>query len=172
MQTALKQKNLEKYLQNFKIGDLVWIEKEQQDNYGSVNPLEFPFYYGQINNINIKNSTIEIKTHQKTETIKIKKEILFKKDYHENLDVYDISKKKNVTVVDFLNNVKNRFANKTIFTNVGKELLILNPFEEHPEFFTQKRMDQAIEVRKINKKIRKKNNKITKLKNSNKINIK
>ena len=41
---AKKQKNLEKYLQNFNLNDIVWIEKEP-DIYASVDPQEFPFYY-------------------------------------------------------------------------------------------------------------------------------
>jgi myosin heavy subunit len=84
--------------------------------------------------------------NQKTETIKIKREIMFKKEYHENLNVNDISQKKNVTVVDLLNNVKNRFYNQTIFTYVGNEILILNPNEEIPGLFSEERMDKAMEV--------------------------
>ncbi len=81
------------------------------------------------------------------ETIKIKNKInIFKKDHGESLNVGDIANMKNITIVDLLYNLKNRFEDKSIFSNLGNELIIVNPLEFNKETFSADRMNYFIEV--------------------------
>lgn len=110
-----------------------------------------------IQNINTKNLTVEVRFRkvennkfiddENLETIKIENENIYKIDHKETLNVADITNLKNITIVDLLNNIKNRFNQKTITSSIGNELIIVNPFEYYNDDLSAEKMNYYIEVK-------------------------
>jgi myosin heavy subunit len=51
------------------------------------------------------------------------------------LNVNDMGAVEDINEIDLLSNLKNRFYNKNIFTNVGSTLIVLNPYQNIPGIF-------------------------------------
>jgi myosin heavy subunit len=61
----------------------------------------------------------------------------------------DVSEMTSINVVDLLQNLKNRFQIHQIFTNVGKTLIIINPYNAIPAMFSSERIEEFIKVNSI-----------------------
>ncbi len=51
-----------------------------------------------------------------------------------------------INEVDLLSNLKNRFFNKTIFTNVGSTLIVVNPYQTIQGVFGEEIMEKYLQV--------------------------
>ena len=51
-----------------------------------------------------------------------------------------------INEVDLLNNLKNRFYNKSIFTNVGPTLIVTNPYQKVDEIMGEGIIDEFLKV--------------------------
>ena len=49
-----------------------------------------------------------------------------------------------INEIDLLNNLRNRYKEKNIFTSVGPTLLIMNPFENIPDLYGEYVLDEFI----------------------------
>ena len=63
-----------------------------------------------------------------------------------SINVNDMASVEDINEIDLLNNLKNRFNNKNIFTNVGPTLIIINPYQMVDGAFSQGKMDGFIKV--------------------------
>lgn len=66
--------------------------------------------------------------------------------YINDMQIYvsDMAAVEDINEVDLLNNVKNRFNKKNIFTNVGPTLIILNPYQKIEGVFSEEIIDKWI----------------------------
>jgi hypothetical protein len=65
----------------------------------------------------------------------------------QSINIDDMSNhSRELNQVDILNNLKNRFAQDSIFTNIGKSLIIINPYKLLQEVFSEEKMDFFISV--------------------------
>ena len=62
------------------------------------------------------------------------------------LNAHDMAAVEDINEVDLLNNLKNRFFEKQIFTNVGSTLIVMNPYEAIPGVFGEDKIDGWIKV--------------------------
>ncbi len=53
-----------------------------------------------------------------------------------------------INEVDLLSNIKNRFYKQEIFTNVGKTLIIVNPYQNFPGVFGEDIIEKFQDVNK------------------------
>jgi myosin heavy subunit len=90
------------------------------------------------NNIIIDNDNIK--------TIKIENENIYRIDHKDSLNVADITSLNKITIVDLLNNIKNRFEQKIITSTIGNELILVNPFEFYQDYLSAEKMNYYIEV--------------------------
>ena len=84
---------------------------------------------------------------KKDEKIKQEKIIPFTNEVAVN--VFDMIKLEDISEIDLLNNIKNRFLKKNTFTNVGQLLISINPYQNMEQYFSEDKMN---EILKINKK--------------------
>jgi myosin heavy subunit len=62
----------------------------------------------------------------------------------EDVNVTDMAAVEDINEIDLLNNLKNRFFQKQIFTNVGPTLIIMNPYQLIPGAFDVEQLDSWI----------------------------
>jgi myosin heavy subunit len=62
------------------------------------------------------------------------------------LNVNDMAAIEDINEVDLLSNLKNRFFNKTIFTNVGSTLIVVNPYQTIQGVFGEEIMEKYLQV--------------------------
>lgn len=104
----------------------------------------------------MKNLTVDVKIKKENEkeiengleSIKIDNQNFYKIEHKDSLNVADITTLKNITIVDLLNNIKNRFTQKIITSSIGNELIIVNPFEFYQDHMCAEKMDYYIDVKK------------------------
>ena len=51
-----------------------------------------------------------------------------------------------INEMDLLNNMKNRFLQKNIHTNVGPTLIVMNPYQKIDNLYTDDKIDHFIKV--------------------------
>lgn len=78
--------------------------------------------------------------------LKIKKERIFKRVWKATIDKEDITLLEDISIVDLLNNLKNRYEKKHIFSNIGNELIVVNPYEYFNDLFAVAKMNEFIDV--------------------------
>ena len=66
------------------------------------------------------------------------------------INVSDMSQVSPINTKDLLTNIKNRYNEDQIFTNVGETLIITNPYQIIPGLYTEERMQQIIDYCKEN----------------------
>ena len=64
----------------------------------------------------------------------------------EDINITDMAQASSINKVDLLNNLKNRYDQSQIFTNVGDTLIIVNQYQLIPNMFTIEKMGAIIEV--------------------------
>jgi myosin heavy subunit len=62
------------------------------------------------------------------------------------LNATDMAAVEDINEIDLLNNLKNRFFQKQIQTNVGSTLIIMNPYEAIPNTYTEDKIEEWIKV--------------------------
>lgn len=62
------------------------------------------------------------------------------------INVNDMAAVEDINEVDLLNNLKNRFIKKNIFTNVGPTLIIINPYQKIEGVFSEEIIEKWINV--------------------------
>ena len=72
------------------------------------------------------------------------KTIPFLNEVTRNVD--DMSSVEDINEVDLLNNLKNRFFSKNIFTNVGQTLIVTNPYQRLEGVFGEQIISDIIKV--------------------------
>ena len=65
------------------------------------------------------------------------------------LNVNDMAAIEDINEVDLLSNLKNRFYNKLIFTNVGSTLIVVNPYQTIQGVFGEEKMEKLQQVSSI-----------------------
>ena len=65
-------------------------------------------------------------------------------------NVSDMSEVSPINTKDLLTNIKNRYDENEIFTNVGETLIITNPYQIIPGLYTEDKMKEIIEFCKEN----------------------
>ena len=69
----------------------------------------------------------------------------------ENININDMASDIDMSEIDILNNISNRFLkNKKTFTNVGSTLLIVNPYKKNDEIYSNEKIENYINLHKIN----------------------
>jgi myosin heavy subunit len=63
------------------------------------------------------------------------------------INVNDMAAVEDINEVDLLNNMKNRFSQKNIHTNVGPTLIIMNPYQKVEGLYTEAKIDEFIKVK-------------------------
>ncbi len=63
--------------------------------------------------------------------------------------VNDMAAVEDINEVDLLNNLKNRFLQKLLFTNVGPTLIIMNPYQKIDGAFGDKIIDEFLKVKDL-----------------------
>ena len=63
-----------------------------------------------------------------------------------DIHVNDMATVEDINEVDLLNNLKNRFLQKQIFTNVGPTLIIMNPYQIIDGAFGEKIINDFLKV--------------------------
>lgn len=63
-----------------------------------------------------------------------------------NLNVNDMAAVEDINEVDLLNNLKNRFFQKNIFTNVGPTLIVMNPYQKIEGIIGEEVIDNFMKV--------------------------
>ena len=66
------------------------------------------------------------------------------------INVSDMSQVSPINTKDLLTNIKNRYNEDQIFTNVGETLIITNPYQIIPGLYTEERMQKIIDYCKEN----------------------
>jgi myosin heavy subunit len=69
-----------------------------------------------------------ISVNRANEFVKYDKTMAYINDL--NINTNDMAAVDDINEVDLLNNLKNRFLQKSIFTNVGQTLIIVNPYQK------------------------------------------
>jgi myosin heavy subunit len=88
-----------------------------------------------------------ISVNRPVETIKYEKTMAYINDV--DIHVNDMAAVEDINEVDLLNNLKNRFLQKEIFTNVGPTLIIMNPYQKIEGAFGEKIISDFLKVRKL-----------------------
>ena len=92
-----------------------------------------------------KESEIKYLTGGKSnEKVKFEKIIPFVNET--TLNVNDMAAVEDINELDLLNNMKNRFMQKNIHTNVGPTLIIMNPYQKIENLYTIEKIDEFINV--------------------------
>lgn len=80
-------------------------------------------------------------------TERLKKDRIIKKLNPDNINIDDVANHNTeINQVDLIFNIKNRFNKDQIFTNVGKSLIIVNPFMQIQKIFSVEMMNFFINV--------------------------
>ena len=66
------------------------------------------------------------------------------------INVSDMSQVSPINTKDLLTNIKNRYDENQIFTNVGETLIITNPYQIIPGLYTEEKMQEIIDYCKEN----------------------
>lgn len=68
----------------------------------------------------------------------------------EDINVNDMAEVSPINTKDLLTNIKNRYDQDSIFTNVGETLIITNPYQIIPGLYTEDKMQEIIDYCKAN----------------------
>ena len=68
----------------------------------------------------------------------------------DSINVDDMAAVSPINTKDLLTNIKNRYDENKIFTNVGETLIITNPYQIFPGIYTEEKMKEIIEYSKEN----------------------
>ena len=128
-----------------KIGKKIWCQNPKINN--EQESEEPPYILCEIKNINIDQKNIEVKEIENK--IQFSKTIPYIND--ENININDMASDIDMSEIDILNNISNRFLkNKKTFTNVGSTLLIVNPYKKNDEIYSNEKIENYINLHKIN----------------------
>ena len=128
-----------------KIGKKIWCQNPKINN--EQESEEPPYILCEIKNINIDQKNIEVKEIENK--IQFSKTIPYIND--ENININDMASDIDMSEIDILNNISNRFLkNKKTFTNVGSTLLIVNPYKKNDEIYSNEKIENYINLHQIN----------------------
>jgi myosin heavy subunit len=100
-----------------------------------------------VNSTDEVNKIVEVRyisTTRPVEKVKFEKTVPFIND--NTINVNDMASIEDINEVDLLNNLKNRFHSKEIFTNVGPTLIITNPYQKIEKAFGEEVIEEYIKV--------------------------
>jgi myosin heavy subunit len=63
------------------------------------------------------------------------------------INVNDMAAVEDINEIDLLSNLKNRFYAKSIFTNVGNTLILVNPYQNIPGIFGEDVIEKFLQVK-------------------------
>ena len=115
--------------------------------------LIFSYYYNLIFKASVisvdeKKLECEIKystLKKNNEKVKFDRIVSFVND--PSINVNDMAAVEDINEIDLLNNMKNRFFQKNLFTNVGPTLIIINPYQRIEGSYTPIKIEQFMKVR-------------------------